>query len=41
MIAQMTNKYIIRPRISEAKFREILKYFSTSLMLLTLQETLI
>ncbi len=27
MITAMKNKYIIRSRISEAKFREILKYF--------------
>ena len=27
MIVSMKNKYIIRSRISEAKFREILKYF--------------
>ena len=27
MICTMKNKYIIRSRISEAKFREILKYF--------------
>ena len=28
MILSMKNKYIIRSRISEAKFREILKYFT-------------
>ena len=27
-IAKLKNKYIIRSRISEAKFREILKYFA-------------
>ena len=27
MILSMKNKYIIRSRISEKKFREILKYF--------------
>lgn len=27
MITMMKNKYIIRSRISEAKFKEILKYF--------------
>ena len=27
MITRMKNKYIIRSRISEAKFREILRYF--------------
>lgn len=27
MIYTMKNKYIVRSRISEAKFREILKYF--------------
>ena len=41
MITQMKNKYIIRSRIREAKFREILKYVSTSLMLVALQEALI
>ena len=38
MIHTMKNKYIIRSRISEAKFREILKLFSASLMLVALQE---
>ena len=38
MMHTMKNKYIIRSRISEKKFREILKYFSTSLMLVALQE---
>ena len=28
MILSMKNKYIVRSRISEAKFREILKYFT-------------
>ena len=28
MILSMKNKYIVRPRISEKKFREILKYFT-------------
>ena len=28
MILSMKNKYIIRSRISEKKFREILKYFA-------------
>ena len=28
MILSMKNKYIVRSRISEAKFREILKYFA-------------
>ena len=28
MIPSMKNKYIIRSRISEKKFREILKYFT-------------
>lgn len=41
MIAPMKNRYIIRSRISKAKFREILKYFSTSLTLVALQEALI
>ncbi|MGX2971785.1 hypothetical protein [Helicobacter sp. T3_23-1059] len=41
MINTMKNKYIIRSRISETKTREILKYVSTSLTLLTLQEVLI
>lgn len=27
MIIMMKNKYIVRSRISEAKFREILRYF--------------
>ena len=27
-IAKLKNKYIVRSRISEAKFREILKYFA-------------
>ena len=27
-MSSMKNKYIIRSRISEAKFREILKYFA-------------
>ena len=27
-MSSMKNKYIIRSRISEAKFREILKYFT-------------
>ena len=27
----MKNKYIVRSRISEAKFREILKYFCTDI----------
>ena len=27
-IAKLKNKYIVRSRISEAKFREILKYFT-------------
>ncbi|MCY4512774.1 MAG: IS1595 family transposase, partial [Bdellovibrionales bacterium] len=27
----MKNKYFIRSRISEAKFREIIKYFSVDL----------
>ena len=27
MIARMKNKYIVRSRIQEAKFREILRYF--------------
>ena len=38
MITPMKNKYIIRSRISEAKTREILKLFSTSLTLVALQE---
>ena len=41
MIHTIKNKYIIRSRISEAKFREILLYVSTSLMLVALQEALI
>ena len=28
MILSMKNKYIVRSRISEKKFREILKYFT-------------
>ena len=28
MILSMKNKYMVRSRISEAKFREILKYFT-------------
>ena len=27
-IAKLKNKYIVRSRISEAKFREIIKYFA-------------
>ena len=27
-VAKLKNKYIVRSRISEAKFREILKYFT-------------
>ena len=27
-MAKLKNRYIVRSRISEAKFREILKYFS-------------
>ena len=41
MICTMKNKYIIRSRIREVKFREILKYVSTSLMLVAFQEVLI
>ena len=41
MIASMKNKYIIWLRISKAKTIEILKYFSTLLMLVALQEALI
>ena len=38
MIYTMKNKYIIRSRISEAKFRSILLYVSTLLTLVALQE---
>ena len=31
MITPMKNKYIVRSRISEKKFREILKYFALDL----------
>ena len=38
MIHTMKNKYMIRSRISEVKFRSILLHFSTSLILIALQE---
>ncbi len=34
MILPMKNKYIIRSRISQKKFREILKYFAEDIRLL-------
>ena len=40
MICTMKNKYIIRSRISEAKTKEIIKYFSTSLMLVAFARSL-
>ena len=41
MIHTMKNKYIIRSRISETKTREVLKYVSTLLPFVALQEVLI
>ena len=38
MIYTMKNKYIIRSRIAERKFRSILLYVSTYLTLIALQE---
>ena len=38
MILSMKNKYIYRSRISEKKFREILKYFSLDLEAIKIAE---
>lgn len=40
-MSTMKNKYIIRSRITEKKFRSILFYVSTSFTLVALQEVLI